>query len=125
MTLLERSKRAYASTVQTVGMQIGVFISFTLLLALNSADFSNSFRSTPSAEGFLSVSLFMQLSGWAYLLFTLYLAVAFKEPRCVEEDDSLEIRRVYKRIFAVVQLPSVKRLGPACFFFGLSLALSL
>ena len=53
VTLLPGSKRAYASSVQSVGMQIGIFVSYTMLLAFNSADVANYFRSEPKQEGFV------------------------------------------------------------------------
>ena len=47
----------YASTCQTVGMNLGYFASFTVFLALNDAGFCNRYlRSHPSPVGVLSLA---------------------------------------------------------------------
>jgi hypothetical protein len=39
LTLLKPENLSYASTSQTIGLNTGYFLSFTVFLALNSADF--------------------------------------------------------------------------------------
>ena len=68
----------YASTCQTVGMNIGYFTSFTVFLALNDVDFCNAYlRSSPSEDGHLTLSTYLRAWGWAYAVITLLVA-AFK-----------------------------------------------
>lgn len=46
----------WASTCQTVGMNVGYFVSFTVFLALNDPSFCNAYlRSTPSEVGILTL----------------------------------------------------------------------
>jgi hypothetical protein len=92
-------------------MQLGIFVSYTVLLALNSADFCNHFRNVPSNVGFVALGTFMSVCGWWFLLFTAYIGYFFHEPTCVEEASTLEIRNVYRHIFAVMKLASVRRLA--------------
>jgi PAT family acetyl-CoA transporter-like MFS transporter 1 len=42
LTLLRTEHIEYASTCQTLGMNIGYFTSFTVFLALNNAEFCNA-----------------------------------------------------------------------------------
>lgn len=39
LTLLKEENKTYASTAQTIGLNTGYFMSFTVFLALNSAEF--------------------------------------------------------------------------------------
>ena len=101
----------YASTCQTVGMNLGYFASFTVFLALNDAGFCNRYlRSHPSPVGVLSLAAYLRAWGWAYLAITLAIAALKAErnfqPRgarrldshmrscSVEEPDSLRAFRV-------------------------------
>lgn len=43
LTLLSKQNIGWASTCQTVGMNIGYFASFTVFLALNDPDFCNTY----------------------------------------------------------------------------------
>ena len=71
-----RARRRYASTCQTVGMNLGYFASFTVFLALNDTGFCNRYlRSQPAPEGVLSLAAYLRAWGWAYLCITLLIAV--------------------------------------------------
>ncbi|KDN50269.1 hypothetical protein RSAG8_01605, partial [Rhizoctonia solani AG-8 WAC10335] len=55
LTLLSKENLSYASTAQTIGLNTGYFLSFTVFLAFNSADFANKyFRTVPSEIPLLS-----------------------------------------------------------------------
>ena len=70
----------YASTCQTVGMNIGYFASFTVFLALNDADFSNAYlRSSPKPQGLLPLSTYLRAWGWVYAVVSLVVALAKRE----------------------------------------------
>ncbi len=72
--------RRYASTCQTVGMNIGYFSSFTVFLALNDADFCNKYlRSSPRADGHLTLAVYLRAWGWAYAAVTLLIAALKRE----------------------------------------------
>ena len=75
--------RRYASTCQTVGMNIGYFASFTVFLALNDADFSNAYLrpvgAPHRAHGLLPLSTYLRGWGWAYAAVTLAIALGKRE----------------------------------------------
>lgn len=65
---------SYASTCQTVGMNLGYFTSFTVFLALNDPDFCNKhLRAAGSKEphGVVLLSHYLSFWGWAYLIITV------------------------------------------------------
>ena len=78
LTLLPSDKIHFASTCQSVGVNIGVFISFTIFLALSSDRFCKQFLGI-SSELF-TLGSFMRFWAFVYLLFTgLLLTVKEKE----------------------------------------------
>lgn len=85
LTILSKQSLSYASTAQTVGINMGYFLSFTIFLSLNSSDFANKyFRSTPREYGLLSLGGYMRLSGFIYVALTIYVILWTKE-RPLEE----------------------------------------
>ena len=95
------SCRRYASTCQTVGMNIGYFTSFTVFLALNDVDFCNTYlRSTPSKDGHLTLSTYLRAWGWAYTGVTLLVAAFKKEVNFLppgEPDSLLHFKSAFLR----------------------------
>lgn len=80
LTILSKQSLTYASTAQTVGMNIGYFMSFTVFLSLNSKAFANKYiRSVPKEYGLLSLGGYMKFSGAVYVLLTLYVIFYTKE----------------------------------------------
>jgi len=96
---------SYASTAQTVGLNTGQFLSSTVFLAFNSAEFSNKYlRSKPSEYGVLQLGPYLRFWAVCYFLVTLYLILIKKEKVC---DDVIEsIKEVYKIMWKVIKLPS-------------------
>lgn len=80
LTILSKQSLTYASTAQTVGINMGYFLSFTIFLSLNSNDFANKYiRSVPKEYGLLSLGGYMKFSGVLYVLLTLYVILCTKE----------------------------------------------
>lgn len=74
LTILSQKSISYASTAQTVGLNTGYFLSFTVFIALNSNDFANKYlRSTPLPYGLISLSGYMKFSGLLYIITTIYM----------------------------------------------------
>lgn len=69
----------YASTCQTVGMNIGYFTSFTVFLALNDVDFCNKYLRSGDhqPQGVLPLGTYLRFWGWFYAVLTVLIA-AFK-----------------------------------------------
>jgi PAT family acetyl-CoA transporter-like MFS transporter 1 len=102
LTLISPENLSYASTAQTVGLTAGQFLSNTVFLAFNSADFTNRyFRSTPLKTGLFTLGGYLQFWGWAYLIVTIGLAVLKKEERTNNRDG---ITSVYRTMWSVLKL---------------------
>lgn len=121
LTILSKNALSYASTAQTIGLNTGYFVSFTIFLAFNSKDFMNKyFRSTPLDRGFITLGEYMILAGLLYLLITAFIAVAIPESPpnirngngeleyAVENDEDESIRTVYSKMFQVFKLKNVQ-----------------
>lgn len=76
LTLLSQENLSYASTAQTVGLNIGYFMSFTVFLALNSVEFSNKYLRTRSLDyPVLSLSAYLKVAAVAFVAVTTWLAL--------------------------------------------------
>ncbi|KAK9463125.1 acetyl-coenzyme A transporter 1-domain-containing protein [Lipomyces oligophaga] len=111
LTLLSHPNLSYASTAQTIGLNTGYFLSFTVFLAFNSPEFANKyFRDQPSPEGLLSMSTYLTFWGWAYLFMTLLLLLFKREERA-----RVDVRRgrsgivdVYRSMWKIGKLSNVQ-----------------
>lgn len=107
LTLLTPEALSYASTAQTVGLNTGYFMSFTVFLAFNSPEFANKyFRSVPSDVPFLTLSQYLIAWGWIYLVATVVLGLLKKEERT--RSDSGGILAVYKSMYNVLKLNNIQ-----------------
>ncbi|BDA49693.1 Acetyl-coenzyme A transporter 1 [Coccomyxa sp. Obi] len=134
LTLLSRPHIGYASTCQTVGMNIGYFSSFTVFLALNDADFCNKYlRSSPSPDGHLTLAVYLRAWGWAYAAVTLLIAALKREVNFLPLDEAemygkgeveervVGIREAYGQLWGVVRLPAVRKLALVLLTFRLGM----
>ena len=82
LTLLSRRHVGYASTCQTVGMNLGYFTSITVFLALNDADFCNHYLRGPaaaSAVGAITLAGYLRTWAVAYVVVTAAVALLKRE----------------------------------------------
>ena len=107
LTLLSTDNLSYASTAQTVGMNTGYFMSFTVFLALNSPEFANKyFRAVPLDRGLLTLGEYLYVCGWLFVLVTLWLAVFKRETdRSTSEGG---VKAIYHSMLAVLRLRQVQ-----------------
>ncbi|CAG8449371.1 2506_t:CDS:10 [Funneliformis caledonium] len=110
LTLLSKNSLSYASTAQTIGLNTGYFLSFTVFLALNSADFSNKyFRTEPSDVGFISLGSY--LSFWSVLYFVVTVWLIFvKGEDATHASDEMDIKTVYQTIWNICKMPHMRKL---------------
>lgn len=120
LTILSKDALSYASTAQTIGLNTGYFVSFTIFLAFNSEDFMNKFfRSVPQTRGFVTLGEYMIFSGLLYLAITAFVAFFIPEnPPDVKKELNLEyatddsgddsIKSVYSKMFQVFKLKNVQ-----------------
>ncbi|KAJ3183714.1 hypothetical protein HDU85_002143 [Gaertneriomyces sp. JEL0708] len=109
LTLLREENKGYASTAQTIGLNTGYFLSFTIFLALNSPEFCNAYlRSSPQDVGLLALGGYMRFWGAMFLLCNAYLIFVKKE--VIDDRESVEnIKTVYKTIWEVCSMPHMKQ----------------
>ena len=108
LTLLSPSNLSYASTAQTVGLTAGQFLSYTVFLALSSADFANKYvrpATAPQEIGLMTLNSYLTFWGWAYLAVTLGLAVLKREERTRDKDG---IWDVYKTMGGILKLKNIQ-----------------
>lgn len=115
LTLLSKESLSYASTAQTIGLNCGYFLSFTVFLSFNSAEFSNKYlRSIPKEYGVLGLGDYMRFWAVIYMLVTAYLVIYKKETDVKDEEAQLGIRGVYATIWKICKLPRKYLLVDCC-----------
>ncbi|TFY77270.1 hypothetical protein EWM64_g6739, partial [Hericium alpestre] len=86
LTLLSQGNLSYASTCQTIGLNTGFFMSFTVFLALNSEAFSEKW-------GMPHLSLSTYLRFWSLMCYgvTLWLVFFQKERKEILEEKDMNV----------------------------------
>jgi len=111
LDLFEPEMRYRASLSQTVGMNLGHFISQTLFLSLNSVEFCNSFiRTVPHSEPILKLGGYLWFWGIVYLILTILLLFK-KEDKSLSsslEHPDLSIKQVYTELLSILKLKHIK-----------------
>lgn len=109
LTLLSEENVGYASTAQTVGINTGYFMSFTVFLALNSVEACNKYlRFHPRATPILTLSGYLQLCAAGFVLLTLWL-LFFQEEKD-DSDEQMTFREVYQVMWRICKLRHVQQL---------------
>lgn len=107
LSLLTEENKMYASTAQTIGLNTGYFLSFTVFLAFSSPEFANSYlRSVPSPEGMLTLGSYLVFWGIMFLVCNAFLLL-LKTDDPVEDEES--ILSVYQTIWSICQLPNMRQ----------------
>lgn len=109
LTLLSKDKVSYASTAQTIGLNSGYFLSFTVFLAFNSPAFSNKyFRAEAQDVGLVPLGGYLKFWSMVYFAITLWLVLLKKEERSYMDESDIDIKSVYKNILRIIRLPHMK-----------------
>nr|QFR37047.1 MFS transporter [Cyberlindnera americana] len=125
LTILSPGSLSYASTAQTIGLNTGYFLSFTVFLAFNSSGFSNKYlRSIPQDYGVLSLNTYLKFWGFIYILITIFLIFfVHEEPqhlRSLKKSDTItnttnkpkntldSLKQVYHSMFQVLKLSNIQ-----------------
>ncbi|CAK9441216.1 uncharacterized protein LODBEIA_P50850 [Lodderomyces beijingensis] len=81
LTVLSPESLSFASTAQTIGMNCGYFLSFTIFLALSSPEFANKYlRDTKSPQGLFTLGQYLTFWGIIYLLVTVMVVLIPEDP---------------------------------------------
>ncbi|KAN0061662.1 hypothetical protein ACQY0O_005653 [Thecaphora frezii] len=112
LTLLSQQNLSYASTAQTVGLNSGYFLSFTVFLALNSVEFGNKyFRSTPLDVPLLTLAGYLRFWAVGFLAVTLWLLFFKNEDEETDQDEAapdMGVSEVYSIMWRIVRLRHVQ-----------------
>ncbi len=115
--VLPVAHRGLASTTQSIGLNCGYFMSFTVFLAFNSADFCNAWLRSPenaSSVGVLTLNMYCTFIAYCFFATTLYMAVFFREPAVSESAaDVSNMHAVYADILNIAKLKPVQELSLA------------
>lgn len=113
LTLLNRNNIAYASTCQTIGMNLGYSVSFPIFLAMNDPAFSARMRSwlflaPQPGRPLWDLATFMRLCGILFLAVTVLVGLK-AEALDEEETDRTQpagakIKEAYEQLWSVVRL---------------------
>lgn len=98
-----------ASTCNSVGQSLGVFIGHAVFLNLASKDFSNKYlRSEPQSEGVVTLASFMVLWSCIYFVTTTLIFLFKNEGDKNHADDENTIFKSYVRLYEISKLPAVR-----------------
>jgi MFS transporter, PAT family, solute carrier family 33 (acetyl-CoA transportor), member 1 len=122
LTLFSTSNVVWQSMSQTVGQTLGRFVGSSLLLTLESANFTNRyirqpFGIAPIDRGLFTLSQFCFFWGIAFLVVTLLVALFFREKSAVQSQ-SFTLWQTYVVILTLLkkkcllQLASILLLSP-------------
>lgn len=120
--IIFRENVGLASTCNSVGQSLGVFIGHAVFLNLASKDFSNKyFRSVPQSEGLVTLSSFMVIWSCIYFLTTTLIFLLKHEGNENHADDENTIFKSYVRLYEVSKLSAVRM----CILFYMTKSVSV
>ncbi|EGG07261.1 uncharacterized protein MELLADRAFT_35703 [Melampsora larici-populina 98AG31] len=116
LELLSKDNLSYASTAQTVGLNIGYFLSFTVFLAFNSLEFSNNrwralFGLSSQSYPIMTLSGYLKSGGISFLIVTIYLTFFQTEEThdSTSTEPKMNVKKVYKIMFEICKLKHVQK----------------
>ena len=107
LTMLSKENVGFASTCNTIGQTAGYFIAFTVFMALESANFCNTYlRITPSDTGIVDLSGFLYFWGISFLIITTVVGLLKHERR--ENLPQTGVLTAYKQLYRIIKLPAIR-----------------
>ncbi|XP_075237253.1 acetyl-coenzyme A transporter 1 [Lycorma delicatula] len=80
LTMLKKRNVGYSSTCNSVGQTVGYFLGYVLFMALESADFCNTYlRSIPSNNGLVTLPSYLFMWSCVFIVSTTFVAIFKKE----------------------------------------------
>ncbi|CAG98223.1 uncharacterized protein KLLA0_F09581g [Kluyveromyces lactis] len=130
LNILSKESLSYASTAQTIGLNIGYFMSFTIFLSLSSDEFMQKYF---HRDRLFQLSSYLTFTGLLYLAVTFYVSLFTSEkvhvethshikkdddekmieyqPDEEEDNESHDLINIYRLFIKVMKLPSVQTLA--------------
>jgi len=111
LTMLSPENVPYASSVNTVGQLLGTFMTQTGFLCLSDETISNKyFRTEPRDGGLVTLSQFMVVWGYIFLLTTVLIGFFKREEPLPAEHAPPPLHQTYSELGAIVVLRPVRQL---------------
>ncbi|XP_035916827.1 acetyl-coenzyme A transporter 1 [Anopheles stephensi] len=113
LTMLKRCNVGYASTCNSVGQTAGYFLGYVVFMALESAEFCNSYlRSEPAPEGLVNLSGYLWFWGLVFIVTTTLVALGKRElapsiDRGHEEHLELDIKQTYRLLLDIMKMKPI------------------
>ncbi|KAK3705516.1 hypothetical protein RRG08_041390 [Elysia crispata] len=108
LTMLSRRNIGWASTCNSVGQTAGYFLGNVFFLALESADFCNTYlRSEPQPEGVVTLSSFLWFWGIVFFITTTLVGILKREHMDLDVDPDQGIVETYQILWNVIRLRSI------------------
>lgn len=107
LTLLSQDNLSYASTAQTIGLNTGYFLSFTVFLAFNSVEFSNRYFRTAAAQSeipLLTLPGYLRGAALGFFAVTTYLLFAKTHDPEETAQEAMGVRKVYSIMYSICRL---------------------
>ncbi|XP_077298027.1 acetyl-coenzyme A transporter 1 isoform X2 [Arctopsyche grandis] len=116
LTMLKRCNVGHASTCNSVGQTAGYFLGYVVFMALESANFCNSYlRSEPQDVGIITLSEFLYMWGWVFIVTTTLVVVIKSENEPIKSGQPVmgwrSVTNAYHQLYRITRLPSVKTLA--------------
>ncbi|CAB3374202.1 Hypothetical predicted protein [Cloeon dipterum] len=110
LTMLKRSNVGHASTCNSVGQTAGYLLGYVLFMALESAEFCNSYlRSQPEPHGIITLAGFLYNWGIVFLVTTTIVAIFKTEKKGDGEvEHDMGLVESYKLLWSIIKLPSIR-----------------
>ena len=113
LTLLADYNRQWAPTCQTVGQTVGRFIGFTVLMTLESANFTNRFLRKPFAiqnksSGLFTIDQFLQFWAIGFIIVSSAIGLFVKEK---PEEKHLNLKQTYFSIWELWKKKCLRQLA--------------
>ncbi|KAG8281206.1 hypothetical protein J6590_063404 [Homalodisca vitripennis] len=111
--MLKRENVGLASTCNSVGQTAGYFLGYVVFIALESADFCNTYlRTEHQPEGVVTLPNFLYYMGGIFLLSTTLVALFKREaPDEDNGEQDKDIKGTYQQLLRIVRLPAVRTLA--------------
>ena len=94
LTMLSKQNRSLASTCNSVGQTAGYFLGYVVFLALESAEFCNSYlRTSPQDTGLVTLPTFLVFWALVFVVTTTCLIIKNEEKDEEEVDGVMETYR--------------------------------
>jgi PAT family acetyl-CoA transporter-like MFS transporter 1 len=107
VSLLTEENITFASTAQSIGLNTGYLLSYSIFLALQDATFANKYiRSVPKDAGLVSLGDYLFFWGVIYLVCTIGLLVFTTHDPIEDEEET--IGSVYVTIRNIITVPHMQ-----------------